>query len=289
MPVDDPSNTMKHALAFTCFALTALLVCVSASMRGAEEKFSTWKHFPEPKKTPRVRRPPDSEFLKLLPPLRVAPKFDASAHRRGFTHWWGDYSEQLFSEQPPREVDLQREPVVTTPAGEDEPLVLGLWGFRDLDSVTLSVRDSPFPISVRRVDFNPRTIPSPYDNDQVAGGRIVGLASYLLPESEGRVSVGANTVFWLTVSVPADARSDQYAAALEILVTKTGERLSLPITIEVPDYKLPRADIAFGMYYRPTANAKLPERYRPMQPEALRPYWRDMARHGMADFILKLQ
>jgi len=272
---------MKHVLASIRFVLTALLLCVPAGVPGAEEKLSTWKHFPEPKGTPKVRRPPDSEFLKLLPPLRVAPKLDESAHRRGFAHWWGDYSEQLFSEQPPREADLRREPVVTTPAGEDEPLVLGLWGLRDLESVTLSVEESPFPISVRRVDFNPRSIPSPYDNDHVAGGRIVGLASYLLPESEGRVSAGANTVFWLTVSVPAEARPDRYAATLELRVTSTGESLSLPITIEVLGYQLPRADIAFGMYYRPTANAKLPERYRPMQPEALRPYWRDMARHGM--------
>ena len=187
----------------------------------------------------------------------------------------------MFSEQPPREADLQRQPVVTTPPGEDEPLVLGLWGLRDLDSVTLSVKDSPFPISVRRVDFNPRTIPSPYDKDQVAGGRIVGLASYLLPESQGRIAAGANTVFWLTVSVPAQTRPDRYPAALELLLAKTGNHLSLPITIEVLGYRLPRADIAFGMYYRPTANAKLPERYRPMTPEALRPYWRDMARHGM--------
>ena len=60
---------------------------------------------------------------------------------------------------------------------------------------------------------------------------------------------------------PSMPLADSRLPTLELLVTKTGEHLSLPITIEVPDYKLARADIAFSMYYRPIANAKLPERY----------------------------
>lgn len=55
---------------------------------------------------------------------------------------------------------------------------------------------------------------------------------------------------------PSMPLADSRLPTLELLVTKTGEHLSLPITIEVPDYKLPRADIAFSMYYRPIANAK---------------------------------
>ena len=235
----------------------------------------------EVRKTP---RPSDAEFLKLLPPQREEPEFDETSREHGMAIWWGDYSVQIFSRQPPTQEELTRRPVVQTIAGEDEPLVLGLWGIRDVGLVTLTVKDSPFPITIRRVEFSPRKIPTDNFGETVEGARVIGLATFLPAEDTCDVLQGRNTVYWLTVETPGDAKAGSYACALQLAMHGSREKekrqtIELPFTVEVLDYTLPVADIAYGMYFRPTSGQNLPAHYR--TPEMLRVFWRDMARHGM--------
>jgi len=49
---------------------------------------------------------------------------------------------------------LRRTPVCETAAGESEPLVLGIWGLRDADMVTLEVEKYEFPIDIMAVEFH---------------------------------------------------------------------------------------------------------------------------------------
>ena len=76
-------------------------ICTLAFGQQTSPKKLEWRQFPVPQGTPERERPPDSEFLKVLPVLNPRPKPDKTAEDRGFIVWWPDYSVQLFSEQPP--------------------------------------------------------------------------------------------------------------------------------------------------------------------------------------------
>jgi len=251
---------------------------------AAETKVREWDYAPRygGKEIP---RPPDEEFLKLVPPLRSEPMFAKSAKDLGMAIWWGDYSVQLFSEQPPLPADLTRKAEVQTPAGEDEPLVLGLWGLRNAGPVSLTVKNTPLPITISRVNFAPRYIPGGSgDEPPPEGGREVGIANFLFPKDTAEVSAGANTVFWINVNVPVDTKPGKYTALLELVVHEKQELVSLPITIRVLNYRLPKADIAYGMYFRPFHGSNLPARF--LTQEWLRRYFRDMTSHGMTSASL---
>ncbi|MSR64919.1 MAG: hypothetical protein EXS18_03960 [Verrucomicrobiae bacterium] len=251
---------------------------------GAATKVREWDYIPRygGKEIP---RPADEEFLKLVPPLRPVPLFAKSAQNLGMAIWWGDYSVQLFSEQPPLPADLTRKAEVQTPAGEDEPLVLGLWGLRNVGSVNLTVKNTPLPMTIRRVNFAPRYVPGGSENEpRVKGGRVLGIANFLFPKAAAEVSAGANTVFWINICVPADTKPGKYTASLELAVQGSGKVIPLPVTIQVLNYRLPKAEIVYGMYFRPFHGSNLPDRF--LTREWLRLYFRDMARHGMTSASL---
>jgi len=63
-------------------------------------------------------------------------------------------------------------------------------------------------------------------------------------------------------------------------------RVVMPFTVEVLPMKLPRADIAFGMYFRALESLVLPPDF--LTPEMMMAYYRDMARHGHTSVYLAL-
>ncbi len=228
-------------------------------------------------------RPADAEFLKLLPPLRTPPKFDAATRKHGVALWWGDCSVPFFSEQPPTQQEVSKKLVVKTTAGEIEPLILGLWGIKDAGQVTLDAKRCPFPVTTRVVEFRPRKAPGDYNGDSVKGTRIVGFSSYLPKGNAAEVKQDQNTVFWLQVHVPANTKPGKYKGAVTV-VTDSGQTIEAPFVIDVLGFKLPPAKAAYGMYFRPVSDEFLPAAYR--TPEMLRAYWRDMAEHGMTSVTL---
>ena len=271
----------KNELGYHMIAIGVLVVGGTLALSdGSEEPaLRDWTQYPMPHGVPKTPRPPDSEFLKILPPLRPVPAFDAACLGAGMAPWWRDCSVHIFSEQPPTPEELGRQPVVRTTPGEDEPITLGLWGIRDVGPVTVRVTQSPFPITVRRVEFNPRRVPGENFGDKVEGGRVVGFANYLPLDDTGKVVKDHNTVFWLTVGTPRDAKPGIYRADVQIGTAARPNLIEKSIAIEVLDYVLPPSDIAFGMYFRPVDDSLLPAAFR--TPEMLRTFWRDMARHGM--------
>jgi len=274
----------KDWICFSKKIICGFVILISSTLTwgneegAAKPQLREWRQYSVPygeaEGTP---RPPDSEFLKLLPPLRDVPQFDKESYDRGFAIWWRDYSIHIFSEQPPTQQELARRPIVQTIAGEDEPQILGIWGIRDMGKVTINIK-SPFSIIVRRVEFNPRKVPGDCFGDSVEGGRTIGFADYLPVDNTGDIVKGQNSVFWLTVETPANAKPGKYQADLQI-ITNDKQIVETSLTIEVMDYTLPAADIAYGMYFRPISDELLPSQYR--TPEMLRTYWRDMAKHGM--------
>ena len=283
---------MRTILATRCYTAARLLAVIScvlpitAALSGAEEeaRIIEWRQYPVPHDTPKTLRPPDEEFLRLVPPLKELGAVSNEAKKLGVAAWWADYSQCLFSGQPPTDEDLARQPTFRTVAGEDEPVVLALWGLRDVGEMTLSVNDPAFPVTIRTVEFDPRYIPSDYFDYHIEGGRVVGIPTYLPERSSVEVTEGKNAAFWLTFSVPPDARPGQYEIPLRLILNDGNQTVTLPVTVEVLPFELPRAKIAYGMYFRPSA--KTLKNSRDRSPEMLRVYWRDMARHGMTSATL---
>ncbi len=287
---------MNHTI--TCIlgiAIAAVLYCATGASAQLADNSSTaikpemkdWRNWSVPVLGDYARitvRPADSEFLKLLPPLRTPPKFDAATHQRGVAAWWGDCSVPFFSEQPPTRQEVSKKLVVKTTAGEIEPLILGLWGIKDVGQVTLDPRRCPFPVTARVVEFRPRKAPGDYNGDSVKGARTVGFSSYLPKANAAEVKQDQNTVFWLQVSIPSDTKPGKYNASVSLTLSGSGQTVEAPFAIDVLDFTLPPAKAAFGMYFRPVADEFLPAAYR--TPEMMRLYWRDMAEHGMTSATL---
>jgi len=252
---------------------------VPSPARADEPRMGHWRYYPIAHGTPEEPLPPQEELLKVVPPLRTAPTFSQEQRELGVALWWGDHGQLLFSEQPPSAVDLSRKPVVRSPAGEDEPLVLGLWSLTHTGSITLSVKESPFPVTIRSVVFAPRYLPTPYQGVKVDGGRVVGFATYMPESGMSEVAPGRNVVFWINVTVPDGTKPGRYDITFELIIHQV-KVMQLPATVEVLPFALPRADIAYGMYFRGVGPSQFLEpRY--TQPELMKAYWRDMARHGM--------
>lgn len=265
-----------------CVTIAAILFCVCAAFEGlAQEapKESHWKHFPMAHDKPMLPLPSDEELLKVVPPLRRAPDFSEEQRRLGVALWWGDYSTILYAEQPPCAEDFAREPELRTPAGEDEPLILGVWGITHTGTLSLLVKESPFPVTIRQVEWARRYLPVPYYGmKKVEGGRAVGFATYLPENGATDVRPGENAVYWINVAVPPDTKPGRYEIKLQLIVHDV-DVVELPASVEVLPFELPRADIAYGMYFRGAGGKDNSARYN--TPELLRAYWRDMARHGM--------
>ena len=276
---------MKSATVFPAIVADSAFALLGSgpAATGAEEEplMGTWVYYPTAHGTPETPLPPPEELLKVVPPLRPVPEFSQEAKALGVALWWGDYSQLIFSEQPPSTADLARKPEIRTPPGEDEPLILGAWGLAEARSLTLSVKESPFPVTIRNIEFAPRYLPTPYRGVKVEGGRVVGIASYMPEAGYAEVPPGRSTVYWLNVAVPPEADPGVHEIKLQLIVHQQ-KVIELNASVEVLPFTLPRADVAYGMYFRPLAHVQ--PRYQ--TPALMRAYYEDMARHGMTSATL---
>jgi len=273
------ANDLRYYLIWMLAGLCCMALMTNAFAAGEEaDRVMNWRQYPCPYGTPDTPRPPDEAFLKVIPPLKTLGAVSDEAKELGVAIWWADYGQNLFSEQPPTDEDLARKGAIR------EPLVLALWGLDDVGSATLSVNDPVFPVTIRTVEFEPRYVPGDYFGYHIDGGRKVGISTYLPEESSAVVKTGENAAFWVTVSVPRDAAPGTYEISFQLTLNDANKAVTLPATVEVLPFKLPRAKIAYGMYFRPSE--KTLKNPRDRTPERLRFYWRDMARHGMTSATL---
>jgi len=248
----------------TCTTVVLGVVLAASAMLGAQEKETS-----------------EADLLKVLPPERQAPAFSAEHQKGGFALWWGDHAAPFYEKTPPSEGDLERKAGCVTPAGEHEPMVLGVWGLRDLGTCGLWIKETPFPLTIMTAHYDDRVVPPP----PVAGGRRIGIPEWLPRQATARIEAGRNTVFWIDVDVPEDAEPGKHEGLLWLVVHEReivdkdpgGQIFKIPFTVEVLPVKIPRADIAYGMYFRPFARyLKRPEYRTPAMMDA---YYRDMIAH----------
>ena len=219
---------------------------------------------------PRERRKRRAARLKrgraTHPPLALTsdPHLDITDQnmRDGFIRWTCDSSEQFLRDQNPS--DERTRAIVTCSGvqGEYAPLIIGLWGLRDVGDVTLGV-DAPCGIDIGRVEF--QTLP--YRDKSYS------VPFDIQPENIAEVSKGKNTVFWLTLRIPPMMPAGEYPISIALNMSRTVH--CIDVTLDVQPLHLPHADIAFGMFYN---TSRFPKNRRHWDYEL--EYFEDMAEHG---------
>ena len=243
-----------------------------------------------------------SAYAAWLPELRPEPEWPedrtvrqekkvgyARDHREflgGF--WWGDYTDLPFLRQAPSRADLARGPLVRTTAGQREPLLLCLRGVGEVQQAVLQPKPclvivddvvSPFDVEVRRLVFRKRDITVLPQQER----HVVGVPMFLPRSTIGSLRPQENTVFWLTVAVPADARPGRYEGVVNVSFCPGYSRSSYPskrvafsFEIDVLDVRCDPADIPFGIY---ADEMRFPPPY--ASDAFQRMYYEDMAAHDM--------
>jgi hypothetical protein len=100
-----------------------------------------------------------------------------------------------------------------------------------------------------------------------------------------------NAFFWINVHVPEGTGPGKYEGKVELLLAGKSvpdggsnpryenlRRIIMPFTVEVLPIELPRADIAYGAYFRALPQKKYPDEF--LTDRLMMKYYRDMARHG---------
>lgn len=266
----------KHITRDTRYAMRQSVSCLATALLGIMTIAATAR-------AAETKAPTDEQkaFLQSILPADVpAPKPTEAQAERGFIHYWADPTVNFFTNMPPVVEDLDRQPIVRTPAGEDEPLLLGVWGLRRMHHAALWVLEPVFETTVWVV--------SDPGEREIMGMAKLGIPYFLEPDGEPKIESEHNVFFWINVNVPADAKPGTYTGKFALTVSEQpwseghkkhnyGHRIELPFMVEVLPIKLPRADVAFGMYFRPLGQWMAPQY---CTPELMRAYYRDMARHG---------
>ncbi len=291
----DWSKTIKQDFISTITIF--LLVCAAAThLRAADEPF-------EPSKE-------QAAFLKSLIPHVPEPTPTPQQADQGFILYWADPTSNFYTNVAPTSADLNRKPLIRTPAGEDEPLLLGVWGLRRFDYATVKVIEPFFEMTVRGVPAQPgvypqhrmatyypghlRSIPGhPVDKPQPKSLGKLGIPYFIHPNSDLTVEPGRTAFFWINVQVPKGTGPGTCEGKVQLLLAEhsaaDGEsnrtyesvrQISLPFTVEVLPFELPRADIAYGAWFRGLVSGsdKYPPQY--LTGAMMMAYYRDMARHG---------
>ena len=235
---------------------------------------------------PKAPTEEQQQFLKSFIPNVPIPKPTEQQTQQGFIPYWVDPTSNFYSNIPPTSDNLKRQPFIRTPAGEDEPLLLGVWGLRPMHYASVWVRSTVLDTTVR-------VIPDHGDRDLMSLGKL-GIPFFLEPDRELKVQAGRNVFFWINIHVPKGTKPGKYQGELLLTVSefpsselekehKFGHRVKLPFTVDVLPFVLPHAEIAFGMYF-PAQKTNLPKEH--LTDEMMMGYYRDMARHGQTSATL---
>jgi hypothetical protein len=239
-----------------------------------------------------------AEFLRSLIPSVPKPTATPRQQEQGFITYWADPTANNFTNVPPTGADLERQAVIRTTAGEEVPLMVGVWGLRSMNSSALWLTRPVFEMTVR-VPLTDRG-----ERPLLYGLGNLGVPQWLGPPGVQEIRQDLNTFFWINVRVPQGAAPGRYEGEVKLTVSETPadqgqyirgasaqnefgyRRVTMPFTLEVLPLHLPRADIAYGMYFRALESLTLPPDFLTMP--MMRGYYEDMARHGHTSIYLNV-
>lgn len=200
------------------------------------------------------------------------PPTSAEDRARGFVVFVPNWMEMVYQNTVPTDASLKRRLTAFACRGEREPYAIAVRSLAPLKQVTFSVTDLHGPaiipataFDLRVVRYYPQRIGSSWSREWCVMPQIL--------DPNHPVDLPAHTTqeFWLTVRVPASAKSGLYAGNVTLACGKA--RAVVPITLEVLPFDLAGPGKWVGMYWRPEQCDSR---------ETLRLELADMRAHGMS-------
>jgi hypothetical protein len=139
--------------------------------------------------------------------------------------------------------------------GEQEPVVLALWAYRDLTGVRVQAGDLTGAAGVIPADaVDVRSVKTYVKQGKSRWGTyhegLMEVPLVLQDRDTVEVSADRNQAFWVTVSVPEEAAPGTYEGALRIEATGS-DALEIPYRVTVRDFTLVQpAGVVLAMYER---------------------------------------
>lgn len=195
------------------------------------------------------------------PPLRVLPSrakggtpVVASVYARvdgdGGAFFAHSPQERVFADSVPSRCPEGKGVTVTAARGEIRSLALSVRPRKDLGVVSLEVspvRGSTGSIPGGWITWGGgRDLTETVRDDAKNATVFVRRAPRLIEPGTVRAGRDETRSFWLTLTVPASTVSGTYRGSIS-LRSQGGERLTLPLTVEVLPFTLPEPDIRYGM------------------------------------------
>ena len=161
---------------------------------------------------------------------------------------------------------------------EYESIQLGVHAIEDLGPVTMTV-ELDLPVKTYRflsMDRNLTVSTSPGEGQLLLEKKPVKMPYYFFPQAEHKKAVAGETVgFWITVQAPADAKPGVHRGTVTILAGTRATEVQLEVSVR--PFVLPRADIAFMMFY--DLHGRINKDYRGIEWQKV--HLKDMVAHGM--------
>ncbi len=217
---------------------------------------------------------------------RPLPDFSAEDRSRGYAVFARHWSEVIYPNTVPRQIELNPELKIFASLGEHEPVTFTIHPLKDLPGVNVTasdLRSADAAIPAKNVDIR-------YVRYMLVRPNYSSYFTYhIAPDAlERRDSVdikrGSNQTVWATVKVPEDARPGIYEGKLSF-TPAGGKPADVAIKVRVLPIKLQKnPDHIYAMYYRDPLseidekNTKQANEYFQRKAELER---QDMVEHGM--------
>ena len=217
----------------------------------------------------------------LLPPSdQTQPDWTDSEKQRGYVVYTDNYCNAMWPKQVPTREQIVDRVACRMARDEYEPVQIGVFGVgndQPLKQVKAAV-DIDLPAEVRFMKYRERP-----PNAKLLKHLGATLVPYQLRLGDVHESIepGHTGAFWITFHAAVDAKPGKHTGSITVSVAGKPD-VTLTLTVDVLGLRLPRPDIAFGMYhYRVNATMQNEEYADKIQ--------RDQAAHGMNSSTLCVQ
>ncbi|NOY30732.1 MAG: HEAT repeat domain-containing protein [Planctomycetes bacterium] len=236
--------------------------------------------FAQPEGEPIAGGGAEANVRFLLPPTdQVEPNWTRSQKKHGYVVYTEIYNHALWPKQIPKKSQIVRSVTCRMARNEYEPIQIGVYGVGNsepLKQVRAAV-DIDLPFQVRFIKSSQRT---PKAKELKHLGATLTPNLLRLGNTHESIEPGHTGAFWITFYASENAKPGKHKGTITISA-KGKPDTTLRIVVEVLPLRLPKSDIAFGMYHYRVTNWM-------NDPEYAKKIHRDMARHGMNSSTLCL-
>ncbi len=210
------------------------------------------------------------DLPSLLPRHNTEPRWSKAEAKNGYVVYSKTYMTPLLTYQKPERSQVRGGYSVRLARDEYEPLQIGVYaleGSQVLANVKIEC-SLDLPVTVRTMELRDFW-------NEFPGYPKLQVPDKGMPEGSKfeKIDPGTTRVFWLTFYAAKDAKPGVHKGKIKVCADGR-EATELDLSVEVLPFVLPRADIAFGMYYYAVTNLLSDRTYQ-------KAVFRDMAAHGM--------